>query len=100
MSEKSRREQANRQQKLGLVWRNRKKISQINQRLLLLTVLPLNFFMARMFRRMREQPQTHSLYPASLYSSFLRRYDMNRRSQMQEGKTWIFPKEINANRFF
>jgi hypothetical protein len=29
MAELSRREQANRQQKLGLVWRNRKKISQI-----------------------------------------------------------------------
>jgi hypothetical protein len=28
MAELSRREQANRQQKLGLVWRNRKKISQ------------------------------------------------------------------------
>jgi hypothetical protein len=29
MAEKSRRDQANRRQKLGLVWRNRKKISQI-----------------------------------------------------------------------
>jgi hypothetical protein len=28
MAEKSRRDKANRQQKLGLVWRNRKKISQ------------------------------------------------------------------------
>jgi hypothetical protein len=29
-----------------------------------------------------------------------RRYDMNGRSQMQGGKNWILPKEINANRFF
>jgi hypothetical protein len=29
-----------------------------------------------------------------------RRYDMNGRSQMQGGENWIFPKEINANRFF
>jgi hypothetical protein len=29
MAEKSSRDQANRQQKLGVVWRNRKKISQI-----------------------------------------------------------------------
>jgi hypothetical protein len=29
MAEKSGRDQANRRQKLGLVWRNRKKISQI-----------------------------------------------------------------------
>ncbi len=25
---------------------------------------------------------------------------MNGKSQMQEGKNWIFSKEINANRFF
>jgi hypothetical protein len=25
---------------------------------------------------------------------------MNRRSQMQGGKNWILPKEMNANRFF
>jgi hypothetical protein len=30
----------------------------------------------------------------------LRRYDMNGRYQMQAGKNWILPKEINANRFF
>ncbi len=30
----------------------------------------------------------------------LRRYDKNRRYQMQGGKNWILPKEINANRFF
>ncbi len=29
-----------------------------------------------------------------------RRYDMKVRSQMQGGKNWIFPKEINAHRFF
>ena len=29
-----------------------------------------------------------------------RRYDMDGRSQMQGGKKWILPKEINANRFF
>ncbi len=28
------------------------------------------------------------------------RYEMNRQSQMQEGKNWFFPKEINANWFF
>jgi hypothetical protein len=28
------------------------------------------------------------------------RYDMNGRSQMQGGKNWILPKEMNANRFF
>jgi hypothetical protein len=32
--------------------------------------------------------------------SVQRRYDMNGKTQMQEGKNWIFPKEINANRFF
>jgi hypothetical protein len=37
--------------------------------------------------------------PLSL-ATILRRYDMNRRSQMQGGKNWIFPKEITANRFF
>ncbi len=36
---------ANRRQKLGLVWRNRKKISPNYQWLPLLTVLPLNYFM-------------------------------------------------------
>jgi hypothetical protein len=30
----------------------------------------------------------------------LRRYDMNGRSQIQEDKNWILPKETNANRFF
>ncbi len=30
----------------------------------------------------------------------MRRYDMNRRFQMQGGKNWILPKEMNANRFF
>ncbi len=30
----------------------------------------------------------------------LRLYDMNGSSQMQGGKNWILPKEINANRFF
>ncbi len=29
-----------------------------------------------------------------------RRYNMNRRSQMQGGKNWILPEEINANLFF
>jgi hypothetical protein len=27
-------------------------------------------------------------------------YNMNGRFQMQGGKNWIFPKEMNANRFF
>ena len=45
MAEKSSQDQANIRQKLGLVWINRKKISQIIKRLLLLTVLPLNYFM-------------------------------------------------------
>jgi hypothetical protein len=34
------------------------------------------------------------------YLSVLRRYDMNRRSQMKGNKNRIFPKEINAKRFF
>ncbi len=29
-----------------------------------------------------------------------RRYDMNGRFEMQGGTNWIFPKEMNANRFF
>jgi hypothetical protein len=29
-----------------------------------------------------------------------RMYDMNRKFQMQGGKNWILPKEINANLFF
>jgi hypothetical protein len=29
-----------------------------------------------------------------------RRHDINGRSQMQGGKNWILPKEINAKRFF
>jgi hypothetical protein len=33
-------------------------------------------------------------------SGVLRRYDMNGRFQMQGGKNWILPKEMNANRFF
>ncbi len=32
--------------------------------------------------------------------SLQRRYDMNGRFQMQGGKNWILPKQINANRFF
>ncbi len=28
-----------------------------------------------------------------------RRYDMNGRFQMKGGKNWIFPEEMNANRF-
>jgi hypothetical protein len=31
---------------------------------------------------------------------FLKRYDMNGRFQMQGGKNWILPTEMNANRFF
>jgi hypothetical protein len=31
---------------------------------------------------------------------FLRRYDMNGIFQMQGGKNWIFPIEMNANQFF
>jgi hypothetical protein len=38
-------DQANRGGKLGLVWRNKKKISQIIN-IPLLTVLPLNYFMS------------------------------------------------------
>jgi hypothetical protein len=45
MAEKASWDQAKRRQKLGLVWRNRKKISQIIKGLLLLAVLPLNYFM-------------------------------------------------------
>ncbi len=30
----------------------------------------------------------------------MKRYDMNGRFQMQGGKNWILPKDINANRFF
>ncbi len=33
------------------------------------------------------------------YIFALRRYDMNGRFQMQGGKNWILPKEMNANRF-
>jgi hypothetical protein len=44
MKEKSSRDQANRRQELGLVWRNRKKISQ-NIKDYILAVLPLNYFM-------------------------------------------------------
>ncbi len=33
-----------------------------------------------------------------LIAQVLRRYDMNGRFQMQGGKNWILPKEINANR--
>jgi hypothetical protein len=39
-------DQANREEKLGLVWRSRKKISQIINDYLYHTVLPLNYFMA------------------------------------------------------
>jgi hypothetical protein len=45
IAEKSCWDQANRRQKLGLVWKNRKKISKFIKRLLLLTVRPLNYFM-------------------------------------------------------
>jgi hypothetical protein len=34
------------------------------------------------------------------FGKIQRRYDMNGRSQMQGGKNWVLPKEINANRFF
>jgi hypothetical protein len=29
-----------------------------------------------------------------------RRYEMNGKSQMQGGKSWILPKKVNANQFF
>jgi hypothetical protein len=39
-------------------------------------------------------------YRPTKLKSHLRRNDMNRRFQMQGGKNWILPKEMNANRFF
>jgi hypothetical protein len=46
MEEKSRWDQANRRQNPGLVWRIRKKLSQIiKDYFYVLTVLPLNYFM-------------------------------------------------------
>jgi hypothetical protein len=45
MTEKSSWDQANMRQKLGLVWRNRKKISQIFKDYFYLPLLPLNYFM-------------------------------------------------------
>ncbi len=55
-AEKSSWDQANRRQKLCLVWGNRKKISQNNQRLLLLTVLPLNYFMIQPYKCLIGKP--------------------------------------------
>jgi hypothetical protein len=49
VAEKSSGDQANKLQNLGLVWRNRKKISQIIKDYFLLTVLPRNYFMAPAF---------------------------------------------------
>jgi hypothetical protein len=37
---------------------------------------------------------------SNMQQGHLRRYDMNRRSQMQGAKNWILQKEINANWFF
>jgi hypothetical protein len=34
------------------------------------------------------------------FGKIQRRHDMNGRFQMQEGKNWILPKQMNANRFF
>jgi hypothetical protein len=46
MAEKSSWDQANMRQKLGLAWRNiERKLAKLSKRLLLLTVLPLNYFM-------------------------------------------------------
>jgi hypothetical protein len=49
MAEKSSWDKANRRQKHGLVWRNRKKISQINNEIIkdyfYLPFFPLNYFM-------------------------------------------------------
>jgi hypothetical protein len=45
MAEKSSWDQANRRQKLGLVWRNRKKISQIMNDYFYLPFFPFNYFM-------------------------------------------------------
>jgi hypothetical protein len=39
-------------------------------------------------------------FPLATLVNLLRRYDMNGRFQMQGGKNWIFPKGMNANRFF
>jgi hypothetical protein len=42
-----------------------------------------------------------SAHSAGAYTAtLLRRYDMNGRFQMQGGKNWILPKEMNVNRFF
>ncbi len=46
-------DQANRWQKLGLVWRNRKKISQIINAYLYLPILPLNYFILRCLKPFR-----------------------------------------------
>ncbi len=39
-------------------------------------------------------------FPSERWNGRDRRYDMNRRSQIEGGKNWILPKEINANLFF
>ncbi len=44
------------------------------------------------------EPQKRQAYPWTWFP--LRRYDMKSRSQMQGGKNWILPKEVNANLFF
>jgi hypothetical protein len=45
------------------------------------------------------------VFPAFIFSILFeipkkRGYDMNGRFQMQGGKNWILPKEMNENRFF
>jgi hypothetical protein len=51
-------------------------------------------------RLISEEEETAHVVFKNLSRSLQRRYDMNGRSQMQGGKHWILPKEINANRFF
>jgi hypothetical protein len=48
-----------------------------------------------------DQTEQHRLLSKKVQLlSLLKRYDINGRFQMQGGKNWIFPKEMNANRFF
>jgi hypothetical protein len=42
----------------------------------------------------------HFAFDINSFCLLQRRYDMNGKFQMQEGKNWILPKEMNANRFF
>ncbi len=55
-------------------------------------------FLAIILRVLRLEVSVYNVYTTNQFPEAVRH--MNGRFQMQGGKNWILPKEMNANRFF